>query len=220
MKLEKRGIVVGVNRISRLMKEMGLSCVTQKPSRWTSPSYQRYRHNKLDRNFEQTEPNKVWVSDFTYIKMKDEKFFYICAIMDLFSRKIIAYHLSESIDTAAVIYTFDDAYANRDFPSGLMFHSDQGVQYTSYQFVTYLRELGVTQSLSKPGCPYDNSVMESFFATLKKEALFREKYETLNDLKAILDDYILFYNSERPHYKLKMRTPDEAETEYYEAKNG
>ena len=215
VKLAKKGIIIGENRISRLMAEMGLSCVTQKPSRWTSPSYQRYRKNKLNRHFDQVEPNKVWISDFTYIKMKNYTFFYICAIMDLFSRKIISYHVSENIDTQTLIYTFDNAYTSRNCPTDLMFHSDQGVQYTSYQFISYLRDLGVTQSLSKPGCPYDNSVMESFFATLKKESLFREKYHNLNELKAIIDEYILFYNSDRPHYKLKMMTPDEFEQEYY-----
>ena len=166
IKLQKRGIVVGVNRISRLMKEMNLSCHAQKPSRWTTENYKKSRLNLLQRNFNQSNPNVVWVSDFTYLKVRDT-FYYLCAIIDLFSRKVISYHLSDQIDTDTLIYTFDQAYAERNCPKGLIFHSDQGIQYTNHRFREYLHTLGVTQSFSAPGYPLDNSVAESFFANLK-----------------------------------------------------
>lgn len=93
----------------------------------------------------------------------------------------------------------------------MLFHSDQGSQYTASLFREFLRERNVRQSFSKPGDPYDNSVCESFFHTLKKEALYHQLYDNTEQLKEVLEEYIYFYNVERPHRKLKMKTPEQFE---------
>lgn len=113
------------------------------------------------------------------------------------------------------ILTFDDAFQSRDSLQDLMFHSDQGAQYTSYIFRAHLKELHIKQSFSTPGTPYDNSVCESFFHTLKKEALYHHLYGTPQELQAVLDEYINFYNSQRPHRKLNMKTPNQYESAFY-----
>ena len=144
---------------------------------------------------------------------------FICVVIDLFSRKVISYGLSDSINTVLSLNTFDDAYYERNCPEDLIFHSDQGVQYTSYAFRSRLRELGVKQSFSMPGYPYDNSVCESFFRTLKRESLYRQLYKNASELSATLDEYIEFYNDQRLHRTLKMKTPSQIETEFYRAIN-
>ena len=111
--------------------------------------------------------------------------------------------------------TFDDAYNSRGKPNGLMVHSDQGVQYIAYAFRKRLRELHITQSFSTPGTPYDNSVCESFFHTLKKEAIYHHLYENPQELDAVMREYFHFYNAERPHRKLNMKTPLQFETEFF-----
>lgn len=118
------------------------------------------------------------------------------------------------MDVPLVMETFDDAFAARNKPKGLLFHSDQGAQYTAYAFRTFLKDKKVKQSFSKPGDAYDNSVCESFFKTLKNEALYHHLYKTERDLEEVLDEYIEFYNYQRPHRKLNMKTPIQYETEF------
>lgn len=120
-----------------------------------------------------------------YVKVSDQ-YYYICVILDLFSRKVLSYRISNTIDTALSLTTFDDAFQQRQQPNNLMFHSDQGSQYTAFVFRQHLRELKVKQSFSTPGNPYDNSVCESFFHTLKKEALYHHLYETPQELEEVL----------------------------------
>ena len=168
----------------------------------------------LARQFDQPQPNLIWVSDITYIKVLDQ-YYYICVVLDLFSRRILSYSISDSINTALTLAAFDDAFQSRNPPQDLMFHSDQGAQYTSYIFRAHLKELHIKQSFSTPGTPYDNSVCESFFHTLKKEALYHHLYGTPQELQAVLDEYINFYNSQRPHRKLNMKTPNQYESAFY-----
>ena len=97
----------------------------------------------------------------------------------------------------------------------MLFHSDQGTTYTSYSFRKYLRDLEVKQSFSEPGVPYDNSVAESFFASMKKEEIHRDVYDTVEQLQESVDEYIHFYNDERPHQRLGMKTPNAFESEYF-----
>ena len=170
--------------------------------------------NRLGRQFDQIQPNLVWVSDITYAKV-GETYYFICVILDLCSRSLLSYGISDLIDTTLVMKTFDDAYNSRGKPKGLMFHSDQGVQYTAYAFRKRLKELHITQSFSTPGTPYDNSVRESFFHTLKKEAIYHHLYENPQELDAVMREYIRFYNEERPHRKLNMKTPLQFETEFF-----
>jgi len=118
------------------------------------------------------------------------------------------------MDTTLTLKTLDAAFIKRGKPKELMFHSDQGVQYSSYVFRKYMKSLKVKQSFSTPGNPYDNSVCESFFHTLKKEAVYHSLYNKQEELQSVLEEYIHFYNEERPHRKLNMKTLLQFEVEY------
>lgn len=189
-KLAELGYKVSEKRIVRLMKEMGLSVAKPRYKAEHQKSLPRaYFRNLLARQFDQPQPNLIWVSDITYIKVLDQ-YYYICVVLDLFSRRILSYSISDSINTALTLAAFDDAFQSRNPPQDLMFHSDQGAQYTSYIFRAHLKELHIKQSFSTPGTPYDNSVCESFFHTLKKEALYHHLYGTPQELQAVLDEYM------------------------------
>lgn len=139
-----QGHTISPERISRLMKEMGLICSSNvKGTRYNFAPKGVYRHNRLKQNFRQEHPNKVWVSDITMLYVNYERY-YLCVIIDLFSRKVIAYHIDNNQETPIVEKAFQDAYRSRNAPSGLLFHSDQGSQYTAYSFRKLLRSLKVT----------------------------------------------------------------------------
>ena len=170
----------------------------------------------LQQNFNQKAPNLVWVSDFTYIKAGN-KWYYLCIVMDLFSRKIIAWNISAKPDASLIITTFRKAYQKRNAPYGLIFHSDRGSQYTAFAFRQLLDSLHIVQSFSKKGYPFDNAVCECFFKYLKKEETNRRTYHTLQELQTSVFEYIEgFYNSRRPHSSLGLLTPNEAEKLYQE----
>jgi transposase InsO family protein len=135
--------------------------------------------------------------------------------MDLFSRMIVGYTLSDKADTAFVAETVEVAFHSRGKPKDLMFHSDSGIQYTSKEFFRLLKSKDITQSVSRPGTPLDNAVAESFFATFKKEELYHREYHSYEELKKGIDEYVSFYNQVRPHKKLKYVSPCEFEESYY-----
>lgn len=171
------------------MKGMNLPKMsTVKPPKFKARSDEGKCENILCQRFEQTAPNLVWVSDFTYLKAGG-KFYYLCAVMDLYSRKIIAYKLSDKIDTKLAVDTVDLAVANRGKSNGIIFHTDRGSQYTSKEFRKHLDNLNIIQSFSAKGHPYDNAVMECFFKYLKKEETNRRSYSSLDELKISLFKY-------------------------------
>lgn len=172
-------------------------------------------YNHLQQNFNQQAPNIVWVSDITYIKAGG-KWHYLCVVMDLFSRKIISWHISSNANVELVITTFKKAYEKRNAPYGLMFHSDRGSQYTAFTFRQLLDSLNVVQSFSKKGYPFDNACCECFFKFLKKEETDRRCYHSIQELKLSVFEYIEgYYNTKRPHGSLNMLTPNEAEDLYW-----
>lgn len=201
-----------LQKVRKLMKKMNLKVVMKKPNRRDKDTTPKniFRNNLLKKQFFQDKPNKVWVSDFTEIKINRAKF-YLCVILDLFSRKVVAYRLSIRLNSNLALLTFKDAYQNRGEPNDLLFHSDQGAQYTSIEFMNTLKALKIKQSFSNPGNPYDNAVMESFFATLKREEVHRKKYKDYDDLKESISKYIIFYNNVRPHKSLNYLTPTKFE---------
>jgi len=219
-KLIEIGYIVSERRILRLMKELGLSSAGSKP-RLNSANDRQYHYypNKLKRNFLTDAPNKVWVSDITYAKVGMD-FLYLCVVIDLYSRKVVSYSISEYIDTALVIQAFLDAFRTREAPNSLVFHSDQGTQYTSFEFCCLLKKHSVTQSFSAPGSPHDNAVAESFFATIKKEDFRRNYYKTEEEFRTAVAEYVEFYNDYRPHQRLGFLTPNQAEREFYNSTAG
>ena len=189
---------------------------TDKPASHSRLPAQDQYTNHLQQKFRQKAPNLVWASDFTYIKA-DGKWYYLCIVMDLFSRKVIAWHISAKPDVDLVMAAFKKAYEKRNAPYGLMFHSDRGSQYTAFTFRQLLDSLNVVQSFSKKGYPFDNACCECFFKYLKREETNRKTYHSLSELQLSVFEYIEgFYNSKRPHTTLGMLTPNEAEAFYWE----
>lgn len=176
-------INISAGRVYRLMKDMNLPKMsTIKPFKHKSKldSNGEFK-NILSQKFNQTAPNKAWVCDFTYIRAAG-RFYYLCVILDLFSRKVIAYKLSNKIDTKLAIDTVNAAVAARGKSKGIIFHTDRGSQFTSSEFRRHLDNLNMIQSFSAKGRPYDNAVMESFFKYLKKEEVNRKTYSSFENL--------------------------------------
>ena len=215
IKLLERGRRVSRKHISRLMKEMSLVC-KQSQLKYFNTTNRKYvfRKNLVLQKFEADLPNTLWVSDITYIRV-ESVFHALCVIIDIFSRKVVAYEISPSNDTALVVATFKKAFQFRGQPSGLTFHSDQGAQYASYIFRSYLRELGVVQSFSNPETPHDNAVAEAFFSVMKREEVFHNYYHTPDELDNTVSDFIQFYNELRPHRKLKNLSPEQYEKSFF-----
>ena len=165
-----------------------------------------------NQNFDASRPNEIWVSDVTYFKIKD-KAYYICVVMDLFSRMVVGYGISYRNSIQLLKATFCHAYDDRHTNDGLIFHSDRGMNYRSNAMSSYLQSLNVIQSFSRAHVPYDNSVMESFFSNMKREELYRTRYRSEREFKAAVREYITFYNEKRPHKKLRYKTPKQYEDE-------
>lgn len=215
IKLRTLGINTTLHKVQTLMKLLNIKS-TQKIKKVAEPSKDnsQYYVNKLKRLFNQDAPNKYWVSDVTEVRIGKNKF-YLCVVLDLFSRKVIAYRLASQNNINLTVNTFKDAYESRDRPNNLSFHSDQGSNYTAYQFRDLLHSFKVNQSFSHSGNPYDNACMESFFSSFKREEYNSKHYEYFDELQASVDAYIKFYNDYRPHQTLKNKTPNEFETDYY-----
>ena len=208
---------VSVGKVYRLMKSMALPKMsTVKPKSHYQKGNEESLKNLLNKEFNPKAPNQVWVSDITYVKVSG-RFAYVCAIMDLFSRKIIGYRTSINIDTKLVIDTFRSAYQKRGCPKFVMFHSDQGSQYTSKEFRKNLDGANFVQSFSAKGHPFDNAVMESFFKFLKHEELNRRTFNSIKELDSALFEYIEgFYNKSRPHSANNYLSPGERENIFYQ----
>ena len=213
--LVEYGRTVSVGRVYRLMKSMVLPKMsTVKPVSTKMKNEQGEYKNHLGQRFNPTRPNLVWASDITYVRVAG-RFCYICVVMDLFSRKIIAYKVGTSADRQLVTETFTMACSKRNYPKGVLFHSDRGCQYTAKDFRKTLDEMEFVQSFSAKGHPYDNAVVESFFKYLKKEELNRKSYLSVKELELSLFEYIEgFYNTRRPHFANDLLAPVEKEDAY------
>ena len=154
--------------------------------------------NLLNRQFIQKQMNCRWVTDITYI-ITPQRTYYLCAIMDLCGRYIVAYRLGTEINATLVSDTVRDAFAHEKgkVADGLLLHSDQGCQYTSEEYFALTQEYHFAASMSRRGCPYDNALMENFFGTFKTECLYRCKPTTGEQVQQLVDEYIHFYNYQR-----------------------
>lgn len=210
--MKEQGYIISPETVREIMRDMGLISIRQDAKDMYDKEKRRFK-NYLNQQFHTTRPNEVWVSDVTSFHLNGKKF-YICAILDLFARRVIGYRIGKSNSTQLVKSTFRAAYESRRPMQPLMFHTDRGANYTSKTFCDYLQSLEVTQSFSKAHVPYDNSVMESFFSNLKREELYRTKYRSENEFRAAVDKYIIFYNEQRPHAKNGYKTPLRKELDF------
>lgn len=214
--LINRGYTISEKLVAELMRDMGLSSmrVTSKrdhDKRWRKEE----NRNVLQRQFDVKLPNQVWVSDITYFKCNDQGY-YICVIIDLFSRKVVSCRISQTNSTQLVTSTYKYAQASRKAEEGLILHSDRGLQYLSHAFRKVLDSYHAVQSLSAPGQPHDNAVAESFFASMKKEVLYRKDCKYKTELLNTVKEYVQFYNYERPHTALGYKTPVQFEDRYFQ----
>lgn len=201
------------------MNELGISAKlkNKKKSPVQRPNKNPYLINRVNRSFIKDKPNDTWVGDVTSIKVQGNTYC-LCIIIDLFSRKIIGYRVHYNAKNNLVIHVLKDAFESRGEPDNLIFYSDRGSQYTSYEYMELLKSLGIKSSFSDAANPYDNAVVESFFPHLKKEEIYRKIYLDLNDLKESIDRYIRFFNDYRPHETLSNLSQDEFEQKYMSIK--
>ena len=209
------GINISVGRVYRLMSSMNLPKMSTEKPRRGKHTDNGSCNNHLHQEFNQKAPNLVWASDFTYIKVNG-KWYYLCIVMDLFSRKIIGWHIAKHHDVELTINAFKKAYKSRNIKYGLIFHSDQGSEYTAFAFRQLLDSLNIVQSFSKKGYPFDNACCESFFKFLKKNLTNRKTYHTLEELQLDIFEYLNMYNTRLPHGSIGYKTPDEYEAEYWD----
>lgn len=208
--LKDRGYRISDKTVSELMHEMGLFTIRTSAKTLYLMNEEIKKENILKRNFHADMPNQVWVSDVTYFKFR--KFnYYICVIIDLFSRKVVACRISTKNSTQLVKSTFKAAYEARRPAEGLIFHTDRGSNYISHTFMAYLNGLGVKQSFSQKGTPYDNAVCETFFANMKREELYRTQYRSEKEFFSSVRAYIEFFNVKRPHEANRYKTPERYE---------
>ena len=208
--LEAEGISLSEWKVRRIMRENGMYPQNLKKFRpyRKGKSDGRYFENIVSQDFSSDAPNRKWVGDITYIKTV-LGWVYLAAVIDLFNREVIGYEVSRNINTELACGALGNALLRRGKRSeALVFHSDRGCQYSSQRYQKMLSENGIEGSMSKAGCPYDNSCMESFFASLKKEYFYRREYATIDDVRRDLFYYIeIFYNRKRLHSSLGYMSP-------------
>jgi len=208
------GADCGLHRIERLMR---LQALRARPRRRRLPKDEGDRQaqgmsaNILDRQFEAERPNQKWIADFTYI-WTGEGWLYVAAVIDLFSRRVVGWSMSATMTAQLVADALVMAVWRRGKPNALLHHSDRGSQYSSEQFQRLMAESGIVCSMSRSGNVWDNAAMESFFSSLKTERTARKAYQTRNEAKADVFDYIeRFYNAIRRHSTIGYISPVEFE---------
>jgi putative transposase len=212
--LRLRGVLVSKGRVARLMRSAGLRSRRVKKFKQTTNSKHSLpiAPNRLNKNFKVSEPDRVWVSDITYL-WTWEGWLYLAVIIDLYSRQVVGWALSTRINKELVLAALNQAINRRNPINELIFHSDRGSQYASYQVCELLEKYKFIQSMSNKGDCYDNAVAESFFATLKLELVypdfFRSRYEARLEIFEFIE---IYYNRKRRHSFLNYQSPAAFET--------
>lgn len=212
--LQSMGIHVSRNRVARLMRLAGLRSKRSKRFKRTTNSKHALpiAPNILNKNFSVDQPDRVWVSDITYI-WTWEGWLYLAVVIDLFARQVVGWALDSRIDKELILSAMKQAIHRRSPTAGLIFHSDRGCQYASQAVRDLLEYHHFKQSMSNKGDCYDNAVAESFFATLKLELVYPDFFRTRQEAKTELFQFIeIDYNRKRRHSTLKYRSPVDFET--------
>lgn len=204
-----QGILCSENRVARLMSVNGIRAKSKRKYRATTNSKHNYRvaPNILNREFNVTRSNTVWVSDITYI-WTTEGFLYLAGVIDLYSRLVVGWSMGARITSELTSDALNQALGRRQPEPGLLHHSDRGSQYASDDYQSLLNDHRMICSMSRKGDCWDNAPMESFFATLKTELIHDERFVTREDAQAMIFEYIeMFYNRERRHSSLGYESP-------------
>lgn len=211
--LNSLGYKCSENYIAKIMKDNEIKALNGKGFKYPKKSLAMNNvfENILFRNFTASKPNEKWTSDITYIWVK-EKWMYLAVVMDLFSRKIIGWALREYMTEDLIKEALSVAMGRRKFDKAPILHSDRGVQYRAQDYIDYVQSFGCQISMSRKGNCWDNAPMESFFSRLKVEMIYPKNYQTVEELKAGVFEYIeIFYNRKRKHSALGYVSPVEYE---------
>ncbi len=208
--LQAQGWTVSKKLVRKLMKELGMKSKVRRRKKYSS--YQgatgKTAPNLLDRQFDVPQPDTAYVSDVTEFAVAGCKL-YLSPVMDLFDRSILSYTFSTSPTTAFTARSLEMALGDRQFNKKLLVHTDQGMHYQHSLWRKLLAEHGAVQSMSRKGNCYDNAVMENFFGQLKTEAFYGERFESVDELAAVLEAHISWYNMKRRQERLKGMAPME-----------
>lgn len=212
--LKKRGFHVNKKRVERLMRENNIRCKKARRFKKTTDSNHRYpaSEDRLKRRFNVNEPDRVWVSDITYLKTRDG-WLYLCVWIDLFSRRVVGWSVSASLASRFVCEALEGALNSRSGARPLI-HSDRGVQYASKEFRRLLWQNKLRQSMSRKGDCWDNAVAESFLSTIKSDVDRIGSMSSKMARLAVFEYIEVFYNRKRLHSTLGYKTPEEVERKY------
>ncbi|EMV4311607.1 IS3 family transposase [Escherichia coli] len=215
--LRDSGQQCGVNRVWRLMKRVGIKAqVGYRSPRARKGEASIVSPNRLQRQFNPDAPDERWVTDITYIRTH-EGWLYLAVVVDLFSRKIIGWSMQSRMTKDIVLNALLMAVWRRNPQKQVLVHSDQGSQYTSHEWQSFLKSHGLEGSMSRRGNCHDNAVAESFFQLLKRERIKKKIYGTREEARSDIFDYIeIFYNSKRRHGSSDQMSPTEYENQYYQ----
>ncbi|EIY2649544.1 IS3 family transposase, partial [Klebsiella aerogenes] len=215
--LRDSGQQCGVNRVWRLMNRAGIKAqVGYRSPRARKGEASIVSPNRLQRQFNPDAPDKRWVTDITYIRTH-EGWLYLAVVVDLFSRKIIGWSMQSRMTKDIVLNALLMAVWRRNPQKQVLVHSDQGSQYTSHEWQSFLKSHGLEGSMSRRGNCHDNAVAESFFQLLKRERIKKKIYGTREEARSDIFDYIeMFYNSKRRHGSSNHMSPTEYENQYYQ----
>ncbi|EKK1838506.1 TPA: IS3 family transposase [Klebsiella variicola] len=215
--LRDSGQQCGVNRVWRLMERVGIKAqVGYRSPRARKGEASIVSPNRLQRQFNPDAPDERWVTDITYIRTH-EGWLYLAVVVDLFSRKIIGWSMQSRMTKDIVLNALLMAVWRRNPQKQVLVHSDQGSQYTSHEWQSFLKSHGLEGSMSRRGNCHDNAVAESFFQLLKRERIKKKLYGTREEARSDIFDYIeMFYNSKRRHGSSDQMSPTEYENQYYQ----
>jgi putative transposase len=215
--LIESGITVNRKRVARLMITNGLygAGTLKKKPRHKAGSIHKAHPNHLKQCFNVEKPNEAWVTDITYIRTY-EGWLYLAVVLDLFSRKVIGWGMSHRMTTSLAMDALRMATMRQHPKHTVILHSDQGSQFSSYEWQSMLKRSNIIPSMSRRGNCYDNAVVESFFKTLKRECVRKEIFVTREYAKSKIFHYIeMFYNPKRRHSYLGYLSPNEFEVRYF-----
>jgi putative transposase len=204
--LNREGIKIGRCHVVTLMKRMGIEAIYRKPN--TSkpgPGHKIYPY--LLRGMTIDRPNQVWAMDITYVPMA-RGFVYLAAVVDWFSRRVLSWRVSISLEAAFCVEALEEALARHGRPE--IFNTDQGAQFTSHDFTGMLLKAGIAISMDGKGSWRDNVFVERLWRSIKYEEVYLRAYDTVSDARASIGRYLAFYNGRRPHSSLDRQTPDQA----------
>ena len=218
--LNKEGFNISLKTVGKYMRILGLISISKSnfpKSKSRMSDSEKSKIINLIKNLDIIRPNQVWTTDITYIKTKDDGWVYLSSIMDLYSRKIIAWNVGYYMTKEFVIETLENAYRARNYPINVIIHSDKGTQYRSYAFRAIIAKHNSLYSYTSLHHSCDeNANQESFHASLKKEWLYRFKFNNISEVKRACFEYIEgFYNTKRIHSAIGYETPNNFEINFF-----